>query len=325
MLAFCLFTAKLNPGTRSCLGNFGYLKSNPKQAATRFFVWRLFSFICLFTTVVSKAGDAPLQQNPKQGFVSLTLCSDRLLMAVADASQIAALSPYSQDANLMLGATLDKPSVHPRISDLLPYANSTILINKRFYPRLTQRLQSLGIKTINIDDQAKNQSALFSQLRALGKLTGQNRKVEALIAKLSQKTGQLQHQRPKTPPTVLTITENGSFDSDSSPLSLLFELLGVEDVGTATPQGQRTTAEQSLPEQILLANPELIISLAYSDDYSDGGQLLSHPILSAYASTGKHTVLQAPVKYVYCLDHGVWQGAELLHQQLWSSLYPPKP
>ncbi|TNH11020.1 helical backbone metal receptor, partial [Testudinibacter sp. TR-2022] len=55
-------------------------------------------------------------------FVSLTLCSDRLLIELARPEQIAAMSPYSSNPLMMLDKlNHDKPTLQPHLTALLPY------------------------------------------------------------------------------------------------------------------------------------------------------------------------------------------------------------
>lgn len=76
-------------------------------------------------------------------FVSLTLCSDRLLIELAEPSQIAAQSPYSKNPLMMLDKiNTDKPVLEPQLTELLPYLDKTILINETFYPQLVSELKN---------------------------------------------------------------------------------------------------------------------------------------------------------------------------------------
>ncbi|MDY5421801.1 MAG: helical backbone metal receptor, partial [Actinobacillus porcinus] len=53
----------------------------------------------------------------QEQFVSLTLCSDRLLAEIARPEQIAAMSPYSKNPLMMLDKlNHDKPTLEPQLS-----------------------------------------------------------------------------------------------------------------------------------------------------------------------------------------------------------------
>ncbi len=104
-------------------------------------------------------------------FVSLTLCSDRLLAEIARPEQIAAMSPYSQHPRMMLDKiNRDKPILEPQLTALLPYLDKTLLINETFYPQLVADLKRLGAKIVPINDSPQTPEALFDLMLQLGKL-----------------------------------------------------------------------------------------------------------------------------------------------------------
>ena len=59
----------------------------------------------------------PFIAQAEEQFVSLTLCSDRLLRELAEPSQIAAQSPYSRNPLMMLDKlNTDKPVLEPQLT-----------------------------------------------------------------------------------------------------------------------------------------------------------------------------------------------------------------
>lgn len=250
----------------------------------------------------------------EQRFTSLTLCADRLITAIARPEQIAALSTFSNQDYAMLRVNRDKPVLRPELSELIPYADTTILLNAHFYPRLYQRLQSLGFRTVHIDDYPKDAEALFALMRQLGELTQNTARADALIAKLTNTTAQLQKRFAGQPPrTAMVLADSGVIDTAQAQYRQLFALLNL--VPTQEKMGLNVS-----PERLLLANPEVLITQSVGKDYSDGGRWLSHPVLKPWQSqTGSGTgraLLHADNRYFLCFDHGIWQGATHLATQL---------
>lgn len=244
-------------------------------------------------------------------FVSLTLCSDRLLAAIARPEQIQAMSPYSAKPTMMLDwVNTDKPVVKPQLSDLLPYANATILVNEGFYPRLVDRLKQLNFKVIGINDNPQTVEQLFSLITQLGSLTDNADTAARLIAHLKQSSETLSATKNITATPTLAITDNGMANLALPQLRVLFDLLGLSAAQTT-----KTNRQLSL-EQLLLATPAALLLLSDDSGYSDTAQRLSHPLLKRLAHD--RIVASAPVKYTYCFDHGVWQGAKILAPQLQS-------
>ena len=58
----------------------------------------------------------------------------------------------------------------------------------------------------------------------------------------------------------------------------------------------------------------LLISLTDKQGYNAQAELLQH--LSSTKIFQNQPLVSIPMKYTYCFDHGVWQGAEKIYQQL---------
>lgn len=239
-------------------------------------------------------------------FISLTLCSDRLLMALARPEQIIALSPYSTDPHAMLNVVnTDKPTLSPRLSELLPYADATILLNEQFYPRLVKRLRQLGFQIFPINDSPQTVEALFSHIHRIAKLTGNPDKAHTLIHHIKTAQQQLQIHQQRPPLSAVSLTENGVAQTTLPQFHTLYQLLNLTE--------SFATAPQNFLEKLITHQPDVILQFSYDNSYSEGRQRLFHPVIKRYAQD--KIVLSTAVKYTYCFDHGVWQGAMQLHQQ----------
>ncbi len=138
----------------------------------------MYKILFLFSLVISQTAQA-------EQFVSLNLCSDRLLLELAELHQIRSMSPYSQKPLMMLDKlNTDKPTVEAELTALLPYADSTILLNETFYPQLTARLKQLGFKLVALNDNPQTPEQLFTLILQLGELTQNQAKAEKLVERL---------------------------------------------------------------------------------------------------------------------------------------------
>jgi len=242
------------------------------------------------------------QENPQ--FVSLTLCSDRLLIAIARPQQIAAMSPYSKNPLMMLDkVNVTKPVVQAKLDQLLPYANTKLLINDTFYPRLMQRLKGLGFDVIPINDAPQTPQALFELILKLGKITHNEPRAKQLVQQLKNATS----LNTKATKTAVVLSETGVQNLALPQYKVLLQLLHLQPIAT------KLTQQHFSLEKMLLANPDTLIALSDHQGYHQGAQLLSHPLLKDLAKN--RSVLKAPLKYTYCFDQGVWQGAKILSQQ----------
>ncbi|UAX41403.1 substrate-binding domain-containing protein [Pasteurella canis] len=237
-------------------------------------------------------------------FVSLNLCADRLLIELARTEQIAAMSNYSANSLMMLDkVNVDKPQIEAKLIDLLPYLDKTLLINEQFYPQLVEKLRSLGVKVENIVD-PQTPEQLFALILRLGRLTDNQRKAEQLVKQLK-----LQHFQLKLPFTqTLMLSDTGIVESQFQPYSTLLDLLGLLPLETGL------TQQNFSLEKLLLSQPNVLIRLTDKQGYNEQAELVNHPILQKIFRN--RPIATIPLKYSYCFDHGLWQGAEQIYQQL---------
>ncbi len=241
----------------------------------------------------------------QEQFVSLTLCSDRLLAEIARPEQISAMSPYSKNPLMMLDkVNQDKPTLEPQLSQLLPYLDKTMLINELFYPQLVAELKQLGVKILPINDSPQTPEQLLELILQLGKLTDNQAKAEQLVTQLKSQNVKLNQPLTDT----LILSDTGVVDTQQPNYQALLQLLGLTPLKTAlTPQNFSL-------EKVVLSQPNILISLTDKQGYNEQAELLSHPFLQNYFQN--RPLATIPLKYTYCFDHGIWQGAERIYQQL---------
>lgn len=237
-------------------------------------------------------------------FVSLTLCSDRLLAEFARPEQIAAQSPYSKNPLMMLDkVNRDKPTLEPQLTALLPYLDKTLLINELFYPQLVADLKKLGAKIVPINDSPQTPDELFALMLQLGRLTGNEAHAQAVVAKLKA-----QHTRLDLPLTdTLLLSDTGIVEGYYPQYLALLNLLGL------TPLKKPLTAQNFSLEKLLRAQPNVLIEITDQQSYNEQGELLKHPLLENLFKNRPH--FRIPMKYTYCFDQGVWMAAEAIYRQ----------
>lgn len=237
-------------------------------------------------------------------FVSLNLCSDRLLREIAEPHQIAAQSPYSNNPLMMLDKlNTDKPTVEPVLTALLPYADKTILLNETFYPQLTEQLKKLGFKLVALNDNPQTPEQLFALILQLGELTQNQAKAEKLVETL--RLQKIPEKRPLA--ETLILSETGLVEPNQPQYQTLLDLLGL------APLKSSLTPQNFSLEKLLIAQPQQLILLSDQHAYNIEAELLHHPILQKILQSPP---LVLPMKYTYCFDHGVWQGAALIEPTL---------
>ncbi|MBF0751306.1 MULTISPECIES: helical backbone metal receptor [unclassified Pasteurella] len=258
----------------------------------------MFKFFVFFTALFLSFSSSGEQ------FISLTLCSDRLLAELTRPEQIVAQSSYSKNPLMMLDkVNTDKPAIEPQLTALLPYLDKTILINETFYPQLLEELKKLGAKVIPINDDPQTPDELFALILKLGKITDNAIHAEHLVKTLKSQNFKLNQSLTDT----LMLSDTGVVESGFPQYSALLNLLGL------TPLKIPFTAQNFSLEKMLLTQPNLLIEISDKRSYNEQTELLNHPILKKLFKNRPH--FRIPMKYTYCFDHGVWKGAELIYQQ----------
>lgn len=237
-------------------------------------------------------------------FISLSLCSDRLLAELAEPHQIAAQSPYSKNPLMMLDkVNQDKPTLEPTLTALLPYLDKTILLNENFYPQLTNDLKKLGVKIIPINDSPQTPNELFAMIRTLGKQLGREQQAVELVEKLAKSDFKLNVALKKT----LMITDTGIAEPSFPQYKVMLDLLGL------APIDDKLTPQNFSLEKVLQAEPNWLIEISDQVSYNEQSELRHHLILKNLFQN--RPLFRIPMKYTYCFDHGVWMGAERIYHQ----------
>lgn len=251
----------------------------------------------LFTLFLTQTAQA-------EQFISLNLCSDRLLLELAEPQQIAAQSIYSNNPKMMLDKlNVDKPRLKPELPALLPYADKTILVNTLFYPELAERLTQFGFKVVPLNDSPQTAEELFALILHLGELTQNQEKANALVEKL--RLQKIPEKQPLAETVILS--ETGVADIQQPQYQTLLALLGLAPV--KTPLSERNFSL----EKLIQSQPQQLIQLTDNQGYNAQAEWLHHPILQKIFKN--RPLASLPMKYTYCFDHGVWLGAELIKQQ----------
>lgn len=238
-------------------------------------------------------------------FVSLNLCSDRLLLEIARPEQIAAMSPYSKNPLMMLDkVNRTKPTLDPKIEQLLPYQDKTFLMNEAFYPQLVEQMKALNFKIVNINSYPQTKAQLFDLMLKIGKITHNETKAKRLVSHLN-----LQNFDVKLPLNqTLLLSETGVIEMKQPQYPFLLKLLGL------TPLKLPLTEQNFSLEKLILSNPNVIISFSDKQNYNNRAEVLNSPILQKLYQN--RPLVTLPMKYGYCFDQGIWQGAEKVYKQL---------
>jgi iron complex transport system substrate-binding protein len=252
----------------------------------------IFRRVLLFSLALL-AGSAPaLAEAPPTRIVSINLCADELLLALADPVQIAALSIYATDADLSTMAEAAKGFRHDAaaaetVVDLHP----DLVLAGRYTKRATRdMLKRLGYRLVELDA-ASSIAASIGQIRQVAALVGHAERGEALVGAIeAARDRALASAGTRRPvPTAAFFQRRGYVTGGAT---LTGELMGI--VGLANEGGALAGKSGGFVplERLVAAPPDLlVVDAADSRAEDQGTALLAHPALTELYPPEKRIIL----------------------------------
>jgi len=221
---------------------------------------------------------------------SINLCTDQLLMALADPDQILGLSPYSRDKARSWAAS--RARAFPRLSgeaeDVLAL-KPDLVVAGRYTKRATRELlKQQGLKVAEFDI-AKSIDDVKSQMRRMGDLVNHPDRAEAQVAKLDAAIARAKQAVARKPYRVLALSRRGWVSGDDSVTSALLSITGLSNAASGL--GVRHGGFARL-ETIVALKPDFILVSDGSDVAEDEGRaLLLHPALEKLYPPSRRIVI----------------------------------
>lgn len=244
---------------------------------------------------------------------SINVCTDQLLLALADPGQILGLSPYSRDPARSWNA--EKAAAYPRLSgeaeDVLILQPDAVVAGK-FTKRATRELlKDKGVRVIEFDA-ARSLEDVKSQIRKMGELLHQTDRAASEIRRLDTA---IQHAREAVSQRsyrVLALSRRGWVSGGGSLISSMLATIGLNNA--ASDFGYKLGGFASL-EAIVKLRPDLLLVSDGGDFAEDEGEaFLLHPALERFYPSPKRLVI--PEKLTVCGGPMLSEALERLVSEL---------
>jgi iron complex transport system substrate-binding protein len=232
---------------------------------------------------------APAAAAPPR-IVSMNVCTDQLLIPLADPEQILGLSRYSRDAWQSFAA--DDARRYPILSggaeDVL-LLRPDIVVAGVFDKRSTRELlKEKGLRLAEFDV-PRNLDEVKAQIREMGDLVGHPDRASAEIARLDDAVTQARRAVARKNYRVLPLSRRGWVTGRDSLLSALLAETGL--FNAAGDLGVASGGFASL-EAIVNLKPDLIVVSDASDRAEDDGRaFLLHPALERFYPPSRRIVI----------------------------------
>ncbi|OYU88629.1 MAG: iron ABC transporter [Bradyrhizobiaceae bacterium PARB1] len=242
------------------------------------------------TAVVTLLVADPLQAAGQPRIASINLCTDQLLVTLADPEQILGLSPFARDPfrswdkdkaahfRLLSGEAEDVLALKP-----------DLVVAGRFTKRATRELlKDKGLKVAEFAP-ARSLDEVRKQLREMGALVKHPERAEAEIAKLDAAIAHARAAAQQKPLRVLAVSRRGWVSGGDNLTTSLLSAVGLKNAGGEL--GLKAGGFASL-EAIVTLKPDLLLVTDNTDFAEDEGRaFLLHPALEKTYPPSKRLVL----------------------------------
>ena len=211
--------------------------------------------------------------------VSLNVCTDQYVLALADRRQIAALTWLAGDPALSAAAAQARgvPMIHPDAEQLLAlHPDLVIGMPARGSPALAAVPGGEGIATLDLT-WPDSLDEVFGQVRAVARALGHPERGEALVAAMGRELAGM--PGPGRALVAAYVQRRGFLTGGGTLVDDVMRRVGL--VNLATRLGKPALAHVSL-EEIVAARPDvLIVETSSASARDEGSAMLRHPALAA--------------------------------------------
>lgn len=234
---------------------------------------------------------------PPRRVVSFNVCTDQLVIALADPSQVAGISPYASDPAISTVATQARAfrQVSWQAESTIPLDPDLVLVGFSWDRSLMQQmLRALGFNVVKIDVVA-DMAGAYAQIREVAALLGHPDRGEALIAAIDAARQRLA-RAPRPARSSALLVGNGGYTV--GPASLAAALMN--EAGLTPPPGAPAGYGGFVPlEKLIELRPDvLVMSNALELPDGQGAVYLTHPALRRLYPMDRRIIL--PSRYTLC-------------------------
>ncbi len=245
--------------------------------------------------------------------VSINLCTDQLLLMLADPAQITSISYLALEPNSSFMAKQAKqhPINHAKAEELLTFKPDLILANEYSDRALIGLVQKLGyqVETFPLPSSIEG---IQGNITRMAQLLGQEKRGQQLIKQMDQQLDKIAQQQPAVRPKALFYQPNGYTSGENTLQNTALQLAGWRNLAAELGiQGYRAIDIETL----LLAEPEQLFTSSYAPgSQSRAQQQLLHPALKRV--TAGREMIEVDYKQWICGGPMVADAVEQLHQSL---------
>ena len=269
--------------------------------------YRLCFTALLLVSATLFAGEKP------QRIVSIGLCTDQLLLMLAEREQIASLSVWAKDENMsyMIDAVGDIPLNNSSVEEVILYQPDLVVASQFSAWDTAKFLRQLGYQVKQIPP-AQSIEDIYAVLRQFGEWTGNQERAEAMIQSMQQKLREISERYAERPPkSVIVYSPNGFTIGANTLEDDLFTHAGY--INLAAEMGIDGFKPIAL-ESLIAADPDVLqVDRTLSRSDSLATAYVSHPALDKMIEHREY--LDIPTRLRICAGPMIAEAIENMAQR----------
>ncbi len=244
-----------------------------------------------------------------QRIVSLNLCTDQLVLMLADASNIAAVSYLSHDPanSYMAAAARHVPATRGRVEEILPLEPDLILAGRHTSQGSVAFLKRMGYR-VAVLDQPADFAGVRAQIRRVAALLEEAERGGTLISEMDRRLERAGRAAPAERRTAAFYLPNGYTAGAGTPVHSVLAAAGFRNAAAEL----GATGTVVLPiERLIAADPDVVILSSFGDGGASIAQeMLRHPVFARLTRGG--TPVRVPARLWVCPGPMLAEAVELL-------------
>lgn len=253
---------------------------------------------------------APPAAAEPQRIVSMGLCTDQLLLLLAERRQVASLSVWSVDRNMshLADRVGDIPLNNASIEDVVRYRPDLVLTSQFAAWDTAKFLRQLGYDVRQIP-QAKSIADIYELLRLVGDWTGKRERAQMLIEQMQLRLQEIRQRYAERPQKSVIVYAPNGFTIGANTLEHdIFSHAGYRNLAAEMGiDGHKTIAL----ERLIAADPDVLqIDRNLSRPDSLATAYVGHPVLDKLLR--EREFLDIPVALRICAGPMIVDAVEMM-------------
>ena len=240
---------------------------------------------------------SPALAAPPQRVVSINLCTDELVVPLADRATIKSVSYLAADPqeSPIADQVRGIPVNYARAEEILPLKPDVVFANAFSAAYTVSLLKRLGVHVVELPEPT-DFDGIRANIRHVAEILGRPEKGAALLEEFDRTLAETVRRPGPNRPSAVIYRAGGYTDGGVGLISDLLAHVGLRNV--ALEHGLDRWSHLSI-EQLLVDKPDIIVFSAYERKTpSQESAVLEHPAIRDYLAT--HRSIGIPPKYWGC-------------------------